>query len=364
MKYIYSNLINYPCSWKTLQLLNKNASLLSTALNKVNLSALNISEYNHRYIKWKLKRIVKELSIYNYLLAIALQQQTDFRSMTIVDFGGGSGMLSFLAKQLGIGRVIYCDIYDVSCKDVLIMSSKLKIPIDDIVCGDITDLEIYLKTNNIHVDAMISHNLIEHVYDYVQFVQKMKRMASDNFIFVHATGVNEKNPVVRRYFRKLQKRYENRDRKNEWGLKKRDSLKSFYKIRYELIENHNGNLNKSDIKSLAKRTRGLAKKDIESCVDEYVVHGNISYSQKHPTNTCDPLTANRTEHFLDWEWFINILAKNDFSGKIIPGYHESDGIFFVRKLKNVINFFIGRLKINSFVLAPYIVFTGHLKKRI
>jgi len=62
---------------------------------------------------------------------------------------GGGGMLSFLAKEMGIGTVIYSDIYDISCRDVKLLSRSLELALDHVVCADIDGVISNLQRNHI-----------------------------------------------------------------------------------------------------------------------------------------------------------------------------------------------------------------------
>lgn len=103
--------------------------------------------------------LVKEISEWNYtyLLALSLSgNKIPLSKFIFVDYGGGSGVLSLLAKELGIGNVIYDDIYDISCKDVRVLSRAIDIEIDDYVFGDIDELIAYLKNQSISINAIAS----------------------------------------------------------------------------------------------------------------------------------------------------------------------------------------------------------------
>jgi hypothetical protein len=55
----------------------------------------------------------------------------------MVDYGGGLGLMSMLARRLGVGRVIYNDIYPASCRDAELIARQLGIPANDYVTGHI-----------------------------------------------------------------------------------------------------------------------------------------------------------------------------------------------------------------------------------
>lgn len=73
--------------------------------------------------------------------------------------------MSLLAAELGVGTVIYNDIYDVSCKDIEILSNALGLKPDHIVCGDVDDLVSYLQEKSISINVIVSYDVLEHIYD-------------------------------------------------------------------------------------------------------------------------------------------------------------------------------------------------------
>ena len=65
-------------------------------------------------MKRKLANLTSNLQLYSYILELALNQpDVSINEFTFLDYGSGSGILCLLAKELGIGTVVYNDIYDV-----------------------------------------------------------------------------------------------------------------------------------------------------------------------------------------------------------------------------------------------------------
>ena len=110
-------------------------------LKNLDIETLNISEYNQRYLGRKIAGLEGVLNLYGRLLYISMQNsQISAENFALVDYGGGSGLISFLAAEMGIGTVIYNDIYDVSCADVGHLSNALGLTLDSIVCGDVDEI--------------------------------------------------------------------------------------------------------------------------------------------------------------------------------------------------------------------------------
>ena len=299
MKYIYKN-ATYPCNRDLLIQIDNAARSLAEKFAQLDLAGLQISEYNQRYLGNKLRNIRGTLQLYNFLLSLILSgSKKPLKEFTFIEYGGGSGVFSLLAKQMGIGRVIYNDIYDVSGEDVKKLSTSLDLKIDDIVVGDLGDLISHINKNNYHIDAIGSYDVIEHIYDIENYLRNLSHLSKNPFRIVFGSGANIKNPRTRRSLQKEQIRIEHQSREKVWGHKDRDTLKSYLDARKEIISSYAANISSNTVSQLAVATRGLVKQDIEKCVDEYRSTGAISYKPDHPTNTCDPYTGNWAEHLMD-----------------------------------------------------------------
>ena len=87
------------------------AQALVSQLKAIDYERLPISKYNKRYIA----RLKPVLSYYMKIYADCILKGLESigsspEEITLIDYGGGSGFLSILAKQAGIGRVIYIDL--------------------------------------------------------------------------------------------------------------------------------------------------------------------------------------------------------------------------------------------------------------
>ena len=357
MKYFYSN-IKLQEEVSLLSEINQAAEKLHEKLIKLDLKQLGISEYNQMYWGNKLNNFVGVLQLYTYLLILALVgRKVPLEEFVFVDYGGGSGVLSLLAKELGIGRVIYNDIYDVSCNDAKKISRATNIDIDDYVCGDIDILINYLRKESLSIDAISSYDVIEHIYDIEAYLRKLHFLSQTNTSYrvVFGSGANIKNPLYVRGLRKFQLDCEYKEREKKWGHKERDSLKSYLEIRKEIINKYNSSLTSQEVETIAKLTRGLMKHDIEKCLDEFKTTGRISYKPDHPTNTCDPNTGNWAEHLMETEWLENILINEGFQVKILSGYYGYTDVVYKRAIRNLLNIGIKVLRKNALFLAPYYI---------
>ena len=235
------------------------------------------------------------------------------------------------------------------------LSKAIDVHIEDFVCGDIGELISYLKTNSITINAAVSYDVIEHIYDIKDYLEKLRLLSNSSFRIVFGSGANIKNRSYRRKAMKGHLECEYKDRQLKWGHKERDSLESYFNIRKEIISHYDPGIEQNEVKKLAKLTRGLIQNDIEKSVDEYREKGDISYRPQHSTNTCDPYTGNWAEHLMDTEWLKRILIKRGFDVKILSGFWVNPGKFDMRIINNLKNKIIKYLGRKALFISPYYV---------
>lgn len=325
-------------------------------LMTLDLQSSGISEYNQWYLRSKLATAKIILHLYGRLLYFCLtNSEVSIKDFTLVDYGGGSGLISLLAVELGIGTVVYNDIYDVSCNDAYRLSNIFGLVIDAIVCGDIDDLVAFLNGNDMTVNAIVSYDVLEHIYDVKTHFQQVRLLSQEHFRIVYASGANIENRRRVKAIKTKQIAAEHRSREKEWGHKERDELRAFIDVRMDMIADYAPSLSPEEVRTLAQATRGLMRRDIERSVEEWNQRGQISYQIDHPTNTCDPYTGNWCEHLMDLEWLEGAVRRQGFRVRIFAGLYYTCGTLPKRTVKRVLNAGIRRLGRRGMVVAPYFV---------
>lgn len=338
------------------QILVSCASDLHKILDSINLDNLDISEYNKRYINDIRKNAVGHFQVYNYLIETALKHTPlNLKNYTFIDYGGGSGILSLLAKRVGFGTVVYNDIYEISCADAKKLSEEVKIQIDHFVQGDIDDLVKYCKTKRINADFIIGSDVIEHIYDVHQFLKKVPLLSKGSLTMVMGTGATPFNPRMRKKLIQGHIRSEFEDRTLQYGHKQSDTLKSFYNIRREFIQGKLPKINEEELDILARQTRGLILDDIEKQLKEYETSGRISYKPNHPTNTCDPYNGNWNEQLHDVNKLISVLKEQMFEADVISSYYMYSESKIIRLVKDVLNYTISLMGKFGLFISPYYI---------
>ena len=329
---------------------------LTDKLVHLDIQSLEISEYNQKYLAGKMENLTAVMELYGRLLYLCLKDRnTNLKDFVFVDYGGGTGLYALLAKELGVGTVIYNDIYDVSCMDIGVLSKALRLDLEHIVTGDLEKLLKYLDEQAISVNTISSYDVIEHVYKVESHFEQLRVMKGDSLRIVYASGANIENPGFVKAVTKTQLQVELENREKQWGHKERDSLQSYLDIRKEMIEAYAPELDVEAVRKLAQATRGLIKQDIEKCVEEYRQKGSITYQMDHPTNTCDPNTGNWCEHLMDLNWLKQFVEKQGFQVEMLAGTYSTSGSLPKKLIKILINTFIRVLGRKGMTLSPYYI---------
>ena len=355
-KYLY-RFAKYPDKLELVENITITASNLETKLKMIDFYTLNISEYNTRYfgdyIKTEEKRTLN-LQKYCYILSWVLAGlDKPKEEIVFLDHGGGHGMMSLLAKEYGVGRVIHNDIYPVSCEDAQEIAKSLNLEADIYIPGVIDDVIQYLNKNEVECDAVASYDVIEHIYDIDDFLKKLHLLSSDTMSIFMGSAANERNPFINHQLKSMHREFEYNDRAPKYGRKPTDATRAIIELRKEIIAQYSKKLSVDAIEKLAKLTRGLVVKDIHVVVDEY--HKTSVYPQApmHPTNTCDPYTGNWFEHLLNPDELVKTLDSTGFNAKVVCGYYNSPKKNTIRIIKYILNFSIRTLGKKGLFFAPY-----------
>jgi 2-polyprenyl-3-methyl-5-hydroxy-6-metoxy-1,4-benzoquinol methylase len=332
---------------------------LENKLNGIDVESLAISDYSKQYLKDYQRKLKYSLQACSLILMHALQKSGKaIEEITIVDYGAGTGVLAMLAKEVGFAKVIYNDIYDISCKDAETIAVKALANADDYVCGDIQALQNYFKINNQYCDIIVSRNVIEHIYNLEDYFNELSKIRSKQLTLFFATTANIKNPLTVWYTQRIQRKVELKGMTSKW-TKERDSLKPHLQTRKEIITAQFSNLNEVQIDKLAKATRGLIKADIINFINDYLKTNTLKSSLVSGTNTCDPHTGNWVEHLIEIEQYNDLFIKNGFTFNVVNGFYNTNySIKWLNLITPFVNILIKKFGKNGVYLAPFIGLAG------
>jgi 2-polyprenyl-3-methyl-5-hydroxy-6-metoxy-1,4-benzoquinol methylase len=339
--------------------IDRAATRLHKKVEVLDVLSLPISDYNKHYLGSYQRDILRVLQRSSFILFLSASiHERPLSDLVFVDYGGGTGFLALLAKELGVGTVIYSDIYDISCQDARVIADSLRLAANAYVCGDVDELLGFLYREQIQCDCIMSYDVLEHIYNVESFLHKLANSPNGPSTILMASAANPRNFFIRTNLGKMHLRYEYQDRPEERWHKERDTVRAFHSVRTEIIERYAPDLSQKEVEALAKNTRGKSIGDILACVEEYKKEKSLPGKPRHPTNTCDPYTGNWQEQLLEFDWLEGILKGQGFMTSILPGYYGTHA----HKIKNFIglglSLFISKFPHRGLGVAPFYIFCG------
>lgn len=296
-------------------------------LRKLEIESLDISEYSQNYLRTK-----SLTSLFNYsrIMYHILEYHPNINS--ILDYGGGTGILSILALELGVKEVYFNDIYDISCSDAEKIAGAMGYERKAYIKGDSEDIESYCKENNIVFDGIVSYDVIEHIYDLRKCFKELKGCLAHRGMICMETGANSFNQKFIEDIAGTHLRVEFVERVEKFGHKKRDSLRAYFDIRREFIEGYleeiRRELEETEIIALSFLTRGQNIEDIKKSVNVYLESGILPTEDKFfRYNTCDPYTGNWAEHVIHFEEIVKYMKEIGFQTSLLfEGKRENSSL--------------------------------------
>lgn len=315
-------------------------SRLILKLGKLNPEDLPVSAYNKKYLSRYIHDLSFYMPVYKQLMVKALNNlQVPVEEAVFVDYGGGSGLLSFLAYETGFKSVIYTDIFPPSVEDAQVIADKLGVKVDRFICGDVDRIVAELNKLEIKPHLICSIDVLEHIYDLNNWFREIYKINS-NFRLVFMTSANPLNPFIKHRLRRAHRvtEYQGHQRHEGW---KDDALHtSFLQARREIIHNSFPGIDKDTIDALARQTRGLRKDDIVRVVSDFLETGEMKYHIKDPTNTCDPFNGNWSEHLINLKELRQIIVDSGMTVKLTNSYYSYSGNAMLNLPKYLLNLFL------------------------
>lgn len=363
MKFVYKN-CKLPDEPALMQQLEHAAAQLEEKMRKLDYKALPISDYAKRYYAYDLRKLQYMLQSYCYLILWSVHERgKPLDEISLLDHGGGIGMLSLLAKSAGAKTVIYQDINAEVANDAKIISSALQISIDEFVIGDTKDFVKQLIEKKLNVDIFGSRNVIEHVHDLNDFFAEMKNIPSEKLVLFLSTSANIHNPAMRIYTRKYQRMAELKGARTEWGGNKLDESKALWKVRRNILKENFPQLNENELNKLATASRGFMVEGIKKITEKYLLDKKFPAPIADPCNTCDPFNGNWAEHLVPLREYKNICEANGFQFSSLNGFYNTHyNKPYLNPAMKILNSLIKLFGKNGIVLAPFISICAVRKK--
>jgi 2-polyprenyl-3-methyl-5-hydroxy-6-metoxy-1,4-benzoquinol methylase len=335
------------------------SSSLHEKLADLDPDRLDLTDYTRSYLRRYQRKLHTHIQKFSWVLAWGLAGQDRPPGRTVLlEYGGGCGILSLLARECGVGTVVYNDIYDVACVDAETIAQATDNRADQYICGDITDVVESLRGTPLSYDVVVSSDVIEHIYDTQAFFDEFPALSRGRLSVAMSTHANTYNPVVRRELTRKQIRVEHENREYERGHKKRDSLRSYLEIRRDIVRECSASLGADEIETLARSTRGRTDADVRSAVFTYLETKQLPTPPDHPTNTCDPLTGNWQDRFIEPSEIIGGFSKVGMDVVVSPGCYGRPYGRVKRSLATVLDCMISMFPGEGLRLAPFFLVHG------
>lgn len=282
---------------------------LSDRLQEIDYNQLPISNYNKQYISNLKPAMQYYMKIYGACLSKGFSMvNRSPEKITLVDYGGGSGFLSILAKSAGVGRVIYLDLNPKSVETIQLLKKEIGTGPDIILHGDSDALADWCKNNDIQPDLLIATDLIEHVYDLNTFFKDLSGL-NQELQMIFTTASTPFNPYVKRRLHRLMD-------SSESGTAE---IPNYHAVRKSYIEKNYPQFTANETEKWAVQTRGLIYQDIDKAIKTSQLP---ILEEAH--NTCDPANGNWTERILPIKDYRSLISPYNYSLKIDKGFYNTD----------------------------------------
>lgn len=306
----------------------------------VDYASLDISDYSRDYIIRMLPHLEYYFDIYERCIQkVVSLSGKPAGQLTLVDYGGGHGFLSFLAKSKGVGQVVYVDFNPKAVQTVHALSDRLGVGPDVVIEGDAMVLRQWCERESVVPDALLGMDVIEHIYcldDFFSDVFALNR----NMDMVFTTG---STPYNRHVVKRLHKAMVN----DEMGVGGRPGFRA---MRRDFIARHFPDLPDERLDYWASYTRGLNYDDVLRAVDSQ--SPNLL---SDPFNTCDPSTGSWTERILPIRDYQALVQSYGADVSVENGFYNT----YRKGLKGLLSKWLnkplskGRMR----NMAPFLVLT-------
>jgi 2-polyprenyl-3-methyl-5-hydroxy-6-metoxy-1,4-benzoquinol methylase len=316
-----------------------------------------IERYPAAYLQLLITQHTYYLHIYAQVLDKVVQYSAKRKEeIVLLDYGAGNGLLGMFAKHCGFKAVYSIDINESFVQAAYLLNEKLKMRVDAILTGYWDTIIEFCKTNPVP-DAVAGTDVIEHIYNVGAFLKNIKAL-NRAMITVFTTASVTVNPFKSHAIKKLQRQDEYQCTNPEHTIHNNPFAGMPYaEVRRRLIQQH-FNLPPTDVKALARATRGMIKADLLDAVTMFINTGQMPAGVNHPTNTCDPVTGNWTEHLLTVKEYETLYTEAGFRFIVCNGFYNEWQQGLKSKLLKMINWytlFSGRC---GRWLSAYIVLVG------
>jgi hypothetical protein len=328
----------------------------------LNLAGSGLSEHTMKYISRYQKESRFFIGAYSQLLETVLQSAPKSKEETVfADYGGGCGILSFIAIEAGFGKVICIDNFETVLNDARKLGQLLGYRIDRYVNGEEKELVSTLPEMLAQTSVICSFDVIEHIYNHEEWIRTVMRDAERVVIF--HTSANPYNPFIVRRLKKIHFTAEYIGCADNIRIGNSFSNESFLSERARIIQRNFPQLSGENIMELAECTRGLKEDKILEATAQHINNETISYKPDHETNTCDPYTGNWAERLIDPIRLKAFCEKNNLGINIKGSFYSYSSRPVLNIIKYLLNLIIGLTRGRLLAICPAITVRIEKKNR-
>lgn len=312
--------------------------MIAQQLRNIDYHQLDISDYSRNYILRLLPNLDYYLDIYSRcLVRLSVIMRKPLSEITMVDYGGGHGFLSCLAKYRGAKQVIYIDFNPQAVKTVQAVAEQLGYGPDVMLQGDAATLRRYCAEHNITPDAVLGMDVIEHIYRLEDFFADIHEI-NPEMAMLFTTG---STPFNKRVVKRLQQVMV----LDEMG---RNGQPGFFELRRRAIAQQYPEFTQPELDIWAESTRGLTYADTLKAVETHTPN-----LMDDPYNTCDPATGSWTERILPIATYQDIASSYGWKVTVGNGFYNTYRKGPKSIPSRMLNFFLTSKQFRS--LAPFII---------
>ena len=281
--------------------------LLVKQIRQIAVDKLDISDYS----RTALRRVVSAAAFYMDIYRSSLEHVLACGNkapieMTLVDYGGGHGLLSILAKKLGFGRVVYVDYNADALQTVGVLGGMLGAEPDVVLQGDATVLEAWCRNNGVTPDALLAMDVIEHIYVLDDFFAVLHAMSPKMTMLFTTASTPFNQRVVRRLHKTMLR--------DEYGGANKEG---FLSMRRGYVKQMHPDMSDRELDYWAENTRGLVFDDVRRAVESQSPNLLLD-----AYNTCDPRSGSWTERILPISDYQQLLAAYGYGLLVLPGFYN------------------------------------------
>ena len=303
---------------------------------------LSLEQTSRRYLERMMPSIDYYFDIYSHCLDIAANAiQIPIEKATLIDYGGGHGLLGIIAKKLGWHEVVYIDINPTSAHTVRTLSETLGHGPDTILTGDSVLLREWLRANHRQPHALLGMDVIEHIYRLDTFFNDIIADTSQPLFLLFTTASNPFNAHICSRLRRIMQ-------SDETGTTEQPN---YYTLRHDFIARQRPELTPDQLHRWVVNTRGLIFDDIQEYLDK-----DEMPTPTDPFNTCDPRTGNWTERILPIKRYQELLDTHKYQLSVENGWYNTRHNIPKKTCAQLLNI------VNSPRLAPFLILKANYKR--